>query len=86
MMEGAREKIVIDTDPGVDDALTICAAVKAQDLDVVAITTIFGNCPTRKSYENAGKILQIVRRNDIPVYMGSESTFAGEMKVGSSAL
>ena len=48
-----RRKIIIDTDPGVDDAITIFAALLHPDVEVIGLTTIFGNCPTTKSTENA---------------------------------
>ena len=56
-MRGAREKIVIDTDPGVDDALTICAAVKAQELDVVALVVALR---VQQDHAGAGRVHWVV--------------------------
>ena len=41
---GQRRKVIIDTDPGIDDAITILAALNCPDIEVVGITTLFGNC------------------------------------------
>ena len=66
-------KIIIDTDPGIDDAIAILLALSAkQELDVVALTTVNGNVTIDKNTKNACRILEIVGRCDIPVYRGSE--------------
>jgi len=40
------KKIIIDTDPGIDDAIALCYAMNHPDLNVLALTTIFGNVAT----------------------------------------
>lgn len=66
------QKIIIDTDPGIDDAVAILLALAAKDeLDVVALTTVNGNVGVEQVTENAFKILDIAGRNDIPVYKGN---------------
>ena len=69
-----RRKIIIDTDPGVDDAITIFAALLHPDVEVIGLTTIFGNCPTTKSTENALGLLELAERADVPVAKGSDCT------------
>lgn len=76
-----RRKIIIDTDPGVDDAITIFAALLHPDVEVIGLTTIFGNCPTTKSTENALGLLELAERADVPVAKGSDCTFTGEEKL-----
>lgn len=67
------KKIIIDTDPGIDDAIAILLALSAkQELDVVALTTVNGNVTVDKNTKNACRILEIAGRCDIPVYRGSD--------------
>lgn len=66
-------KIIIDTDPGIDDAIAILLALAAKKkLDVVALTTVSGNANIDKVTVNACKVLEIAGRTDIPVYKGCE--------------
>lgn len=66
------QKIIIDTDPGVDDAIAILLALSAkEELEVLAITTVNGNVDVEKTTQNAFKILKIAGRDDIPVYKGN---------------
>lgn len=64
-------KIIIDTDPGHDDAVAILLAFAAPDeLDVVAITTVAGNVPLDLTTRNAPMMCELVGRTDVPVYVG----------------
>lgn len=72
-------KIVIDTDPGIDDAIAILLALSAkEELDVLALTTVSGNADIEKVTRNACKILAIAGREDIPVYKGEDRPIARE--------
>lgn len=62
--------IIIDTDPGVDDAMAILMALASPELDVLALTTIFGNAAIDHTTRNALAILEAVGRADIPVAAG----------------
>lgn len=64
-------RIVIDTDPGVDDAHAILLACAHPGAQVEALTTVAGNVSLEKATLNALKILEVVRK-DIPVYAGCE--------------
>jgi inosine-uridine nucleoside N-ribohydrolase len=66
-------KIIIDTDPGIDDALAIYYALAAPELELVGLTTIFGNCETPLSTTNALRLLEIAGRGDIPVAEGAHA-------------
>ena len=66
------EKIIIDTDPGVDDTLAIFYALESKDLEVVGITTIFGNVHTDLATQNALRLIEIAGHSDIPVAQGVE--------------
>ncbi|MEZ4734305.1 MAG: nucleoside hydrolase [Caldilineaceae bacterium] len=66
------KKIIIDTDPGIDDAMAILFALAAPELDVVGVTTIFGNVDTPIATRNALHLLQFAGRTEIPVAHGAE--------------
>ncbi|MCW1948964.1 MAG: nucleoside hydrolase [Candidatus Shapirobacteria bacterium] len=63
------KQIIIDTDPGVDDALAILLAISSK-LNIVGITTTYGNSNIENTTRNALSILQILNSN-IPVYPGA---------------
>ena len=69
-MEGKR-KIIIDTDPGIDDAIAIAIALFSEKLDVKLITTVAGNVNVDLVTENALKLLTFFGK-DIPVAKGSK--------------
>lgn len=62
-------KIIIDTDPGIDDAMAICLAFNAPQLDVLALTTTFGNVSIDMATDNA-LILTELAGVDVPVAKG----------------
>lgn len=64
------KKVILDCDPGHDDAFAIMLA--AQHLDVLGITTVGGNCSLENVTTNALKTLEVINRTDIPVYPGHE--------------
>jgi inosine-uridine nucleoside N-ribohydrolase len=63
--------IIIDTDPGIDDAMAIFFALRHPALDVIGLTTIFGNVTTELATVNALRLLDIAERPDIPVARGA---------------
>jgi len=65
------EKIFIDTDCGVDDAIAIMIALSSENLKVTGITTVSGNTNVTQVTENVLKLLSYLDRNDIPVYKGA---------------
>ncbi len=71
MPDQTKRSIIIDTDPGQDDAVAILFALGATDrLDLRAVTTVAGNVPLSLTAKNARIILGWVDRTDIPVYAG----------------
>ena len=64
-------KVILDCDPGHDDAFAMMLAV--QHLDVLGITTIGGNCTLENVTRNALKVLEVLGRTDIPVFSGPSS-------------
>ena len=63
-------KIIMDCDPGVDDAIAILLALASPEIEVLGITTVAGNVEPDKVYENARRILALVSRPDIPLAKG----------------
>jgi purine nucleosidase len=64
-------KIIIDTDPGQDDAFAILFALGSPgELEVIGITTVGGNVPLRLTALNALKVVELAGRPDVPVYAG----------------
>ena len=64
------KKIILDCDPGMDDSMAIAMAVKSPALEVLAVTTVNGNYPVDVCCQNARKMLELLRRSDIPVARG----------------
>ena len=69
-------RIVIDTDPGVDDAHAIMMALAYPDVHIEALTTVVGNVPLERTTANALTILDIYE-GDIPVYAGCSQAIIG---------
>ncbi|KAL6521122.1 Uridine nucleosidase 1 [Orobanche gracilis] len=66
-----HEKIVIDTDPGIDDSMAILMAFQSPDLDILGLTTIFGNVTTEDATRNALILCELAGRPDVPVSEGN---------------
>lgn len=69
-----QKKIIIDTDPGQDDAVAILLALASPDeLDVLGITSVAGNVPLELTSKNARIVCELAGRNDLLVFAGCES-------------
>ena len=64
--------IILDVDTGVDDALAIAYAVRSPELEVLGLTTTFGNITVEEATRNSLVVLEKLGRSDVPVYQGSE--------------
>ena len=64
-------KIIIDTDPGQDDAVAILLALASPELEVMGITTVAGNVPLALTQRNARIICELAGRRDIAVFAGA---------------
>lgn len=67
----ARRKIIIDTDPGQDDAVAILLALASPELDVLGITAVAGNVPLRLTQLNARKVCELAGRPQTRVFAGA---------------
>ena len=66
----AATKVIIDTDPGVDDALAVVLAFRSPDLEILGLTTIFGNVETELATQNALRLVEMSGKS-IPVAQGA---------------
>ena len=73
-----KRKVIIDCDPGIDDSLAIMLALQSEELEIVGITIVCGNCPVEMGFENAKKVLKHMERLDVPVYIGAEKPLRRE--------
>ncbi len=67
-----KRKIIIDTDPGIDDAMAILFALNSPELEVMGLTTVFGNVHTSLATQNARRLLEFAGHPTIPVAHGAE--------------
>lgn len=63
--------VILDVDPGHDDAIALMLACGAPELDVLAVTTVAGNAPLEKTTRNALRVLSLIGHTDIPVAAGA---------------
>ncbi|MEW2501304.1 nucleoside hydrolase [Amycolatopsis sp. NPDC047767] len=77
-------KLIIDTDPGVDDAFAIALAAVSADVELLGVTTVFGNVPLTSTTANARRLLQLCDRPDVPVAAGASRPLVHLGKRGSS--
>lgn len=87
--------IIIDCDPGIDDAIALLSAFVAPELDIRGICTVCGNQPLTRTLRNALQITELGKRTDIPVYAGCHrpllrtpihGQFHGESGLGNTIL
>ncbi len=74
-----KRKVIIDCDPGIDDALAIILALKSKEIEVIGITTVSGNVESLQGAKNALKVLKLLGRLDIPVYLGESKPVKREL-------
>lgn len=67
----AAQKVILDTDPGVDDAMAILFALRSPELEVVGLTTVFGNTDINHATRNALRLVEVENHGDIPVAQGA---------------
>lgn len=65
--------MIIDTDPGVDDALALLLAMRSPELKIEGITSVAGNVPLELTLPNALRMVEIAGRTDIPVAAGAKA-------------
>ena len=76
-------RVIIDTDPGYDDALALLLAMISPELSVEAITAVAGNGPIEVTLGNALRMVEIAGRTDIPVASGSKTPLFRQLVSGT---
>ena len=80
---GTPTRILLDCDPGHDDAVALLLALGSPLIDVLAVTTTFGNCSLENATRNAQQILALAHRADIPVAAGAAGPLRGHTHLGN---
>ena len=76
-------KILLDCDPGHDDAIALLLALASPELELLGVTTVAGNQTLEKTTANAIRVLEFVGRTDIPVAAGADRPLVREQYVAS---
>ena len=74
-------RVILDCDPGHDDAVAMLLALGNPAIDLVAITTVGGNQTLERTTENARRVLALAGRTDVPVAAGADRPLARELVV-----
>ncbi|KAJ3681562.1 hypothetical protein LUZ60_016051 [Juncus effusus] len=72
-----REKVIIDTDPGIDDSMAILMAFQTQEIEIIGLTTIFGNVSIKDAVRNALLLCEVAGHPEVPVAEGSPEPLKG---------
>ena len=64
-------RVIFDTDPGVDDAMALFFLLRSPELELGAVTTVFGNVDVEQTTRNAPILLDVAGRPDVPVARGA---------------
>jgi pyrimidine-specific ribonucleoside hydrolase len=75
--------IVIDCDPGHDDAIAILLALASPEVELIGVTTVAGNQTLDKTTRNALVTLELAGRSDIPVAVGADAPLRRELRTAS---
>ena len=75
--------VIIDCDPGHDDAIALLLALASPEIDLLGITTVHGNQTIDKTTDNALRVLALVGREDVPVAQGSDRPLVREPHVAA---
>jgi purine nucleosidase len=67
-----KQAIIIDTDPGQDDAIALLLAAASPELELLGVTTVAGNVPLQLTTLNARKVMELAGRADVPICAGAD--------------
>lgn len=76
----ARTPVLVDCDTGVDDAMALLYLLSRPDIELVGITTVFGNNTAAQCAVNSIRVLELVGRGDVPVAVGAERPIAMDLE------
>lgn len=69
--ETKQVKMILDLDTGVDDAMALAYAVAHPDIELIGVTTVYGNVAQQTSVENTLNLLDLLNQKNVPVYAGA---------------
>lgn len=75
-----KKRVIIDTDPGLDDAIAILFALGSDQFEVLGLTTVAGNIGLERTTKNAGGLLAVMGRSDVPVISGTDLPLTRELQ------
>ena len=75
--------ILLDCDPGHDDAIALLLALASPELELLGVSTVAGNQTVEKTTANAIRVLDFVGRDDVPVVAGASSPLVRELRVAA---
>ena len=75
--------VILDCDPGHDDAIALLLALASPELELVGVTTTHGNQTLDKTTDNALRVLALVGRTDVPVAMGADRPLVRDLHVAA---
>ena len=76
-------KLIIDSDPGIDDSMAIQFAFASEEFDIIGLTTVFGNVDIGLTTKNALRLLHLLGKNKIPVARGASDPLGGKFTGGA---
>ncbi len=82
--KGVPTPVILDVDPGHDDAVAMMMACGAPELDVIAVTTVAGNVPLEKTTRNALRVLSLIGREDVPVAAGAAAPLERDLQTSEA--
>lgn len=77
----AKQWVVVDTDTGLDDAHSLLYLFAQPDVEVLGITTVYGNTPVAEAARNVATVLRVAGREDVPVHPGAAGPLEGVAKI-----
>ncbi len=83
MSDPGPTPVVLDCDPGHDDAVAILLALGSPGVRLLGITTCFGNCAVEDATRNALRVLALAGREDVPVAAGAAGPMRGQVALGN---
>lgn len=76
--------VILDCDPGHDDAIALVMAHRSPAIDLIGVTTTCGNATLDRTTENARRILQFIGATDVPIAAGCKSPLARDLVLGTA--
>ncbi len=75
--------IILDCDPGHDDAIALLLALASPEVELIGVTTVHGNQTLDKTTDNALRVLELVGRSDVPVARGADRPLVRDLHVAA---